>query len=712
MAAVTDKEIDELVAENQRRYDDIYGTYDPWTGENCYDMEHRELLELTDFMIKKMWVPRECMRTLLYRQLKQVGSLKEFIIQVMRKEYEERSYYTKRYIMMLTFEIMKVRFREDPEFALYATDKIEDKVTGDMIPFKLNYPQRKLLKIFEDLRTSGKAIRVVILKARQWGGSTLTQLYIKWLQDFRRDGWNAIVLAQQKNTAKKIKAMYRKALEHQPGWTVGCPGAKLQFSPYENSPDDFQVTDGMRAIRRSTLTVASFENFDSVRGSNFHCAHYSEVAYWKKTPEHDPEGVISSISGGIRNQEDNLEVFESTGKGNSGFFYDKCQLAMDPKNNDAYAFLFIPCFFIEHDMEEVKSVRSFAKWLLQHRDRSTCPSGYRETGKFFWKMWEKGACFQAIEWYRNFRNKFTTHSFCATEAPVDEEDAFRNSGNLVFNPYSIDDLQKACKADPLYTADIVVNTSVKDESTIKKSKIELRTDGEGDLKIWAVPNCLQVENRYLVSVDIGGKSSSSDYTVMTVIDRFGLIPTIKGKPRVVARYRGHARHDKLAWMAAALAHYYDDALLVIESNTADREKNNNTEGDHFLTILEEIADYYDNPYQRTSSSEDVGENVLMKYGFQTNKLTKQQIIDNLEEFVDDMLWVEPDKEMYHELRIYERHDDGSLGNIVGSGNHDDVLMSTAIGLWVSLCDMEKPRWKQEKRLNTRHSDGVHTVAKI
>lgn len=712
MAQVTDKEIDELVAENQRRHDDIYGTYDPWTGENCYDMEHRELLELPDFMIKKMWVPRECMRTLLYRQLRQVGSLKNFIIQVMRKEYEERSYYTKRYIMMLTFEIMKVRFREDPEFALYATDKIEDKVTGDMIPFKLNYPQRKLLKIFEDLRTSGKAIRVVILKARQWGGSTLTQLYIKWIQDFRRDGWNAIVLAQQKNTAKKIKAMYRKALEHQPGWTVGCPGAKLQFSPYENSPDDFQVTDGMRAIRRSTLTVASFENFDSVRGSNFHCAHYSEVAYWKKTPEHDPEGVISSISGGIRNQEDNLEVFESTGKGNSGFFYDKCQLAMDPKNNDAYAFLFIPCFFIEHDMEEVENERSFARWLLQNRDRSTCPSGYRETGKFFWKMWEKGACFQAIEWYRNFRNKFTTHSFCATEAPVDEEDAFRNSGNLVFNPYSIDDMQKAYKADPLYTADIVVNTSVKDESTLKKSKIELRTDGEGDLKIWAVPNCLQVENRYLVSVDIGGKSTSSDYTVMTVIDRFGLIPTIKGKPRVVARYRGHVRHDKLAWMAAALAHYYDNALLVIESNTADREKNNNTEGDHFLTILEEIADYYDNLYQRTSSSEDVGENVLMKYGFQTNKLTKQQIIDNLEEFVDDMLWVEPDKEMYHELRIYERHDDGSLGNIVGSGNHDDVLMSTAIGLWVSLCDMEKPRWKQEKRLNTRHSDGVHTAAKI
>ena len=76
-----------------------------------------------------------------------------------------------------------------------------------------------------------------------------------------------------------------------------------------------------------------------------------------------------------------------------------------------------------------------------------------------------------------------------------------------------------------------------------------------------------------------------------------------------------------------------------------------------------------------------------------------------------MLWDEPDKEMYHELRIYERRENGVLGNIVGSGNHDDVLMSTAIGLWVSLCDMEKPYWKKKEK-PSGGGDGVHTVAKI
>ena len=589
---ITDRDIDALVAENQSRYNEIYGPYDPWTGIGCYGFESRVCLEIPDFIIPKMYVPKECMRTLLYKNLQHYGTLKDVLIYVLRKDYDEDSPDTQKLRALLTFEIFKVRFREDPEFALFCTDKIEDKNTGDMIPFRLNYPQRRLIALFEKLRHEKKAIRVVILKARQWGGSTLTQLYIKWMQDFRHDGWNAIVLSQVKSTSKKIKAMYRKAVERQKGWTIGHPGVQLMLSPYENSPDDFIVTDGNKALRRSTLTVASFDNFDAVRGNNFHCAHYSEVAYWKKTPEHDPEGVISSISGGIHNIEDNIEVFESTGRGASGFFYDRCQLAMDPSNNDAYAFIFIPCFIIENDMEPVEDVRAFAEWLLRNKDRSTCPKGFRETGKFFWRMWEKGACFQAINWYRNFRNKFKTHAFCATEAPIDEEEAFRNSGNLVFNPYSIDDLRHGEVKKPKFLADIVTSGK-KSYNTIRDSKITIRDDGEGELKIWSLPNnqILRVSDRYVVSVDIGGKSSTSDYTVMTVLDRMGIMPSVKDKPRVVARYRGHCRHDVLAWKAAALAHYYDDALLVIESNTADREKNNNTEGDHFGSIINEIADY-------------------------------------------------------------------------------------------------------------------------
>ena len=688
------KELIPLLEENERRKKEIFGPYDPTTGIGCAGFQDRVKVCIPDFFIPEMYVPKECMDTFLYKLVIQHGSIQNFIHNYQNKEYTDTR------AQLVAMELCKIRMREDPEFAMFLCDKIIDKKTGEMIPFRLNYPQRKLIQLFEKIRKEGRAIRVIVLKARQWGGSTLTQLYIKWMQTFRHNGWNAIVLAQVKATSKKIKAMYRQSLANQPGWTLGYPGSKLQFSPYENSADDFIVTDGLRSLRTSTLTVASFDNFDNVRGSNFHCAHYSEVAYWKASPEHNPEGVISSVSGSIRNQPDNIEVFESTGKGASGFFYEMCQNAIS--KSSAYEFFFVPFYIIENDMELVEDPVTFAKWLWNNRESEHITKKYKESGKFYWRMWKLGATFEAINWYRNYRPKFLTHAYMASEAPIDHVEAFRNSGNLIFDPYIIDQFEESNRDDNYQYADI----SMPDERThhaIQQAKLTFR-ERQTELKIWKIPNnhILKVRNRYVVSLDIGGASPNSDYSVMTVIDRFGLVPGVYGKQTVVARWRGHLRHDKLAWKAAALAHIYSDAMLVIESNTADREKYSNTEGDHFGTIIEEISKYYPNLYRRNSEPDKVVDKLEMRFGFHTNTKTKQWVIDNLIEAVDDQLYEEPDQDMFNELRIYERKDDGSMGNIEGKGNHDDILMSTAIALWVSDHDMKTPSWiQQDKKRDIR-----------
>jgi hypothetical protein len=375
--------------------------------------------------------------------------------------------------------------------------------------------------------------------------------------------------------------------------------------------------------------------------------------------------------------------------------------------------LFIPFYKIENDRLPVQNKKEFARWLLENRESGLCPPGYRETGKFFWKLWKMGATFEAINWYRQFRNKFNNHAYIASEAPIDDSEAFRASGNLIFNPYSVDDLEETFKRAPIATADINI-VGGKGKFTIQRSIVSLREDEMGNLKIWSMPNNneLEIRNRYLVSVDIGGVNETSDYTVMTVIDRMGMLVDFHGLPQVVARWRGHIRHDKLAWVAAVLAHWYDDALLVIESNTADMEKDNNAEGDHFGSVIEEIARYYPNLYRRGSVPEDTKITAQKKWGFQTNKLTKVWIIDNLIAYLDDMLWDEPDPDMYRELRIYERKEDGSMGNIDGKNNHDDVLMSTAIGLYVSEKEMERPKWKPKRQKPTSFINVPMTEAKI
>ena len=512
--------------------------------------------------------------------------------------------------------------------------------------------------------------------------------------------------------------MYDLALENQPGWSVGYKGCRLKSAPFKGSTADFIVkTNTNDIVRDSITTVASYENYDASRSANLKMAHLSEVAYWKETEQKKPEGVLSSLNGTIGNRPDTMIVMESSGRVVGDFFYNMYQEAKDPNIPSAWMALFVPFFFIElyrlefnpkyqdifknhipwKEVETDKSYQEealkFAQWLYDNKDNPNCPEGWRESGKFFWQLWQKGASFEAINWYRNKRNEFRTHSYFATEFPGDDVECFMAAGNLIFDKYCVEAMQQKMKKAPIFVGNIIGEED-KGMRAIKTAKLTDRLDDGQILRIWQHPDCLKVRDRYVVSVDIGGRGRNSDYTVMTVIDRFPMM--FGGKPKVVARWRGHIRHDLLAWKAAQLAHYYGDAELVIEKNTADTKKEMiNEEGNHFGTIIDEIADYYPNLYIGRTEVDKVTQKVTNVYGFHTNTLTKTQVIDNYVEYIEDELYEEPDELAYRELFIYERKEDGTMGNVEGKDNHDDIVMSTGIGLWVSQ-RLQLPSWEVEE----------------
>lgn len=701
----------ELVKANKERNREIFEGFNPVTGKGCPG--ERVLVKIPDFPVKRQWMPRRCVEH--NRELKKIikcGSIKKYITDEIGWEYNEE------HVQDVIYMICCIRSTEDPAFALITFYKIQDKMSGRMKPFSLNYPQRLVLEKLEAMRLARKPIRLIILKARQWGGSTLSEGYEKWMQDFRHPhGWNIVILAHVQAATKRIKAMFTKMLANQPGWSLGVKNQRLKLGSYSGSQSDFIVqTEKGEEVGSRVISIGSYENYDSLRSADMKCAHFSEVAYWKKTDGKDPEGVLSSVD--IPEIPDTVEIMESSGRSATGFFHDMYQEAKDPDIPSAWQSIFIAFFHIENDRKELdekwgniysdkipwKKVESdtkydgkaleFARWLWDNRNNKQCPEGWRETGEFFWQLWEKGATFEAINWYRNRRNNYRTHTFIATEAPSDDIEAFRMSGNLIFDMYRVEALQmnrELGQKEPVFVGNIISKTD-KGEDAIYTARLTDRIDDGQILRIWQMPDCLKVSNRYVVSVDIGGRSKTSDFTVMTVIDRFGMMRGMGGKPKVVARWRGHIRHDLLAWKAAALAHFYGDAELVIESNTADTKKNMiDTEGEHAGTIIDEIADYYDNLYIRESRVDEVTQKVTNVYGFNTNVLTKQQVIDNYIAYIDDQLYYEPDKQCYDELRIYERHEDGSMGNVEGQNNHDDIVMSTGIGLYVSQ-KMPLPEW--------------------
>lgn len=727
-----------LVRENNRRNREIFEGYNPITGKGCPG--ERKKVVIDDCPIRKQLMPIRCAEhNIELKKIIKRRSIKSYIENDLQTEYTDEIYQD------VVYMIFRIRATEDPAFAFIQFYEIANKITGEMKPFSLNYPQRLVLAELEDMRAKGEPIRLIILKARQWGGSTLSEAYEKWMQDFRHPfGWGMVILAHVKDATKRIKAMFTKMVQNQPAWSIADKTDRLKLGAYQDSKSDFILKNqhdeelGFRLI-----SVGSYEKYDSLRSADTKMAHYSEVAYWKKTTEKEPEEVLSSIDGGIPLEPDTVEIMESSGRSSAGFFPDMYRRAKDPALPSAWRAIFIAFFQIENDRKELDSKwpniygrnipwrkveedanyeklsLEFAKWLWDNKDNSQCPEGWQETGKFFWQLWQKGAPFEAINWYRHRRNTFRSHTYIATEAPSDDVEAFRASDNLIFDMYAVEALRRheeLGQKEPIFIGNIVGNTAKGREAIRTAHLVDFIGDGEV-MKIWQQPDCLKVANRYVVSVDIGGAGKKSDFSVITVIDRFGMMAGMGGKPKVVARWRGHIRHDLLAWKAAMIAHYYDDALLVFESNTAETEKGKiDTEGDHFGTIIDAIADDYTNLYIRETTVDSVTKKTVNKYGFQTNRLTKQYVIDNYIAYVDDQLYAEPDIQCFDEMTIYERHEDGSIGNVEGKDAngedaHDDIVMSTGIGLYISQTQMPLPTWIAESSGST-NATWVGTEASI
>jgi hypothetical protein len=668
----------DILKENQKRLDKLRLVgIDQRTGEGL--PAHTEKVVIRDYPIPVQYLTEEVANNKLYRKVLTLGGVREYV-DYLDSLHGGYSGVTEEDVIQ---KLMMVRLKRDPAFAFIICFFIQDKVTGKTIPYRLNYPQILLLEELESMRREKVPIRLVLLKARQWGGSTLVQLYMAWIQLFLKEGWNSVIIAQTKDTARRIKGMYSRTLANFTGADIlfGCH--KLKFSPKENSSADSTITnEGGKVMRDNTVTIASFENFEATRGANFAMAHYSEVAYWVNTPGKTAEALITNIAGGMLMAPLTLEVLESTANGMSGYFYDEYQLAKNPDAHTARRAMFIPFFYIMNDtlpFNDDAERKRFAEELLANKDKEY-DTPTTESGQYLFSLWKKGASLESINWYIRKRASFHDHASMASEAPSDDVECFKHSGHTIFDQYLVDKYSKEYAQQPMYRGEIMQLEGKAPQLTNR--------DEEGGLWVWQMPdNISSTEDRYVAVVDVGGRSTKADFSVITVIDRWPL--RFGGKVEVVARWRGHIRYDFLALKAVMVARFYSNALLVFESNTFDKKKAESNdyvqEGDHTRGILSTIEDTYENLYMRVStSSEDIRQGRFKKIGFQTNVKTKQDMVDLFQvAFEDDSKFIERDIRAYQEMSIYEQREDGTYGNIVGRDNHDDILMTDMIALLIS-----------------------------
>lgn len=683
--------IEELVSEDDRRVAEIRAPFNPITGEGS--VGNRKKVHIEDMYPYDILLPVPMFHNKLVKLILKVGSIRQFCLD----RYGECSRETREKVVR---KFIQVRCKHDFPFYAYAYNFIKNKEGGRMIHFKLSYPQRHLLSILEDMRLAGVPIRIILLKARQWGGSTLVQLYIAWIQLFHKESWYSDIVAQDASTSRKIKAMYSKMLEKLPPWLIDCPdNAQLTFTPYEGSQLDSIITYGkgtnITKARDTVITIGTYNNPNSGRGGDISCVHYSEVGLWEDTDGKKPEDIIRSISSSLLMAPLTVEVIESTANGMGNFFYRAYQAAKQGKSNRRA--VFVPWFKIEKYTRPVEDKATFAQWLLDNKDNDNPPDGCLDSGKYYWHLWILGATFEAINWYILKRKDYIDHQDMMAEFPSDDVEAFRNSGKNVFSAYHLDKLKETCR-EPLYVGE-VQGDSVQGKLALRN--LHFVHDRSGLLKVWMLPQKLKhrIARRYLVTVDVGGRGRDADWSDILIIDRYWMM--FGGSPEVVAEWHGHIDHDLLAWKAAQIAAFYDNAKLVIESNTIET-KDNDTDGDQSELIFNRIAGVYDNLYIRRASEAKIAQGITTEYGYHTNRKTKPMIISNLVACVRDQSYIERNIDAIGEYAVYEKKENHcSFG--AADGYHDDMVMTRAIGLHICFNEMDlpavvkpKPKHQQKK----------------
>ena len=283
------------------------------------------------------------------------------------------------YAKLEPLEQERQRIKEDFEFWCARCVTIKDKMSGRNVPLILNRPQRRLLGVMEEQRAAGKPVRVILLKARQWGGSTLVQMYLAWMQLVRHKGWNSLICGHLHATSKSIKRMYNLMLRHYPRELIE-DGERLVFTKLEGQPNVQQID-----ARECLVLTGSSRSEDAVRGYDISMAHLSEVAFWQSSVMHNPDEVVRSVCGSIALKPETIIVLESTANGVGDYFHDEWLRAQMGRSDK------VPIFVPWHEIGIYSVAVDDAQALWEQMD------------EYEHKLYEDGCTLEQINWYHQKR---------------------------------------------------------------------------------------------------------------------------------------------------------------------------------------------------------------------------------------------------------------------------------------------------------------------
>ena len=408
-------------------------------------------------------------------------------------------------------------------------------------------PQKKLLALIKWCRDNGRPTRIIVLKARKTGISTLVEGDM-FLEALTR-GFDGIVIAHDKETAEYIfditKRFYDNYDLSKPN-TARANQRELKFDGAEGS-----------------IRVETANNVKAGTGQTPQYIHCSEVAKWAKGSE-----TATSLFQAVGDGPNTTVILESTAYGFDVLFYPYWENADRSCNvqwsEDANG-IFEPTIHIEHEDDWNGYIPLFIAWFedpeilespFSQFKSSTDKDRFRQT----LDNYEHGlierfqVSLEALKWRRwCIRNKCKDDiNTFKQEYPSTPQEAFVSFGMARFDQTALDEMP------------VERGTSgelVRTDSWTRALKF--RQDSQGLLTIYRHP---VPGHRYVIGVDTAegkvaegaaGEGKLGDETVCCVVD-------MDNWGEQVAVLAGRISEEYVADPLLLLGEYYNYAFIVPE----------------------------------------------------------------------------------------------------------------------------------------------------
>jgi hypothetical protein len=487
------------------------------------------------------------------------------------------------------------------------------------------------IRAVERQYNSGKPVRIIILKARQLGMSTVTEaILFNWL--FIHPHTNALVVTHEN---KATLSLFQKTKMYWDTW----PFKNLYHTKYATK-------FGLNFSNGSDISVATAKNVQSGRGSTIHALHLSEFAFYP-----DPLGLMSGLNQTIPDEHGTIVVIESTAQGTGNMFHEMWDQACAGEID--YLPLFFPWWMhngyrnhAEHLDRD--SFDDYEEWLF-----NLCTTiGYEDYEGTHTITPDEAM--EAIAWRRwAIPNKlYGDEDKFMEEYPATPDEAFIASGRPIFPPRFLRD----CFVKP------------RNEGT---GFLRERHDGTvifehqrgGPLTIFKAPSRRDTRSdRYFVSGD-PSRSLEGDPACMQVINRATF--------EQVAVYHNNIDPVTFGHEMELLGRFYHECMVCPE-----------VEGGGQATIAILLDHNYPNIWQHRWADKAPGK-LSTSFGWSTSFNRKNWCIGFLKKLILERQIIIHDYKTYAQLRDYVQHDDSSSMGNATPGGHDDAVMALAIGVTAS-----------------------------